>query len=145
MALQLARFPRLHFVATCDGSSKSPSGPAGSGVVLLTSAGGRVTISWPLGAYTNNVAEYQAIILALRTALSLGGTSIHIKTDSELTVRQINGEYAVHAPHLIPLRAEVRRWMSHFLYGAEVTWIPREENQEADDLAGIAASKELSC
>lgn len=131
---------RLHFVAECDGSSKSPKGPAGLGIVLTSVTGGRVTISWPIGAHTNNIAEYQAIIMALRVALSVGGTSIMVKTDSELTVRQIKGEYAVHTPHLQPLRDEARRLLGYFSDGARIKWIPREQNQAADDLAGLASS-----
>ena len=59
-----------------------------------------------LGETTNNVAEYQALLLGLEEARRLEVKKLRVLADSELMVKQINGRYRVKAPHLIPLWRE---------------------------------------
>ncbi len=118
--------------AYVDGASSGNPGPAAYAYVIR--AGGRVyRAAGRLGVATNNVAEYQALIRCLRRALQIGCRGIVIYSDSELLVRQMNGEYAVRSPHLIPLHEEARRLASGFA-SFRISHVPREANSEADRL-----------
>src|SRR5438067_11185332 len=77
-----------------DGGSRGNPGPAGIGVVLRAQDGTPlVTLGRFIGRATNNVAEYRALITALQKAKELGARKILAPGDSELIVRQMNGEY----------------------------------------------------
>ena len=121
-----------------DGASRGNPGEAGVGVVISTTDGkvlketGRY-----LGKTTNNVAEYQALIIALKEAKSLGAEAIKIFADSELMVKQIKGEYKVKSAGLLPLYQEAKALLMEFSrYG--IIHINREKNTEADRLANQA-------
>lgn len=88
---------------------------------------------------TNNVAEYAAVIQALKHAQQAGWTGIQVRADSQLIVRQITGQYACNAPGLPALRDEART-IGRALQ-ARIKWIPREENEEADALTRTAYRK----
>jgi len=88
---------------------------------------------------TNNVAEYTAVIQALRTLLSAGFsfTSVEIRSDSELLVNQLRGEYGVYAERILPLYEEALRLLRQLEgkgVGVRIRWVPREENRRADAL-----------
>jgi ribonuclease HI len=119
----------------CDGASRGNPGPAGIGMVIATPGGDEV-LAWgeSIGRATNNVAEYRAVIAGLEKALALRVRSVHLLTDSELLVRQLNGEYQVKSAGLKPLHAEVQELLARF-GGARVGHIPRAENARADALA----------
>ena len=87
---------------------------------------------------TNNVAEYQALIYALREIrrLRLETKIIVIRSDSELLVKQMNRRWDVKAPLLLPLYALAKDLANGLHYRIE--WIPREENEEADKLTRLA-------
>lgn len=87
-----------------------------------------------LGSVTNNIAEYQALILGLQEAKRVGAREIEIYLDSELVARQINGGYRVRDGKLKTLAEEVKRLLGRFARW-QITYIPREENREADRLA----------
>lgn len=76
---------------------------------------------------TNNSGEYNAVILALETALSLGSKQAEILTDSRLVVEQVYGNWACHKPHLEKLRKKVWGLLAQ-IPQATIKWIPREEN-----------------
>ena len=90
-------------VLRTDGGARGNPGPAGAGFVLqgrdgvVIAEGGRF-----LGECTNNVAEYEALIWGLETALELGVRDITVLSDSELVVRQISGLYKVKHANLRP-------------------------------------------
>lgn len=86
---------------------------------------------------TNNVAEYQGLLAALAWALDQGITALHIRSDSELLVRQLKGEYRVKNPGLQPLYQEARARVARL---GKVTFehVRRELNREADRLANLA-------
>ena len=89
---------------------------------LLTSSG---------PSRSNNIAEYQALILLLRhlTQLERKGPArkgYRICGDSQLVIRQVRGEYRVRKPHLVPLHAEASRLSSDL--DVEFQWVPREKN-----------------
>lgn len=117
-----------------DGSSQGNPGPAGIGVILTQN--GRVikNISVYLGIQTNNFAEYMALIFGLQEALIRRANIVEIYTDSQLLCRQINNEYKIKSPNLIGLYSQVRNLLPAFDC-AQVKYISREKNREADKLA----------
>jgi len=84
---------------------------------------------------TNNTAEYTAYIAALTKAEELGLTSeqIEVRSDSQLLVNQLNDKYKVRKPHLVILHKRATKLGKQFSK-LNVKWIPREENEEADNL-----------
>ena len=87
---------------------------------------------------TNNVAEYMALICALREVKRQGlqNELIIIKSDSTLLVNQMNRKWKAKAPLLLPLYRLANDLAALLDYRIE--WVPREENQEADRLTRIA-------
>jgi len=121
-----------------DGASRGNPGPAGIGIVVKDASGRIIAeISEFIGRGTNNVAEYRALIRALEEAAALGARQIVVRSDSELLVRQLKGEYKVKSPDLSPLYLEAHRLLKAFAKAA-VERIPRGENAAADALANRA-------
>ncbi|MCI0485016.1 MAG: ribonuclease HI family protein [Blastocatellia bacterium] len=86
---------------------------------------------------TNNVAEYRAVIEALDWAARNSSVrTVEVFTDSQLVVRQINGQWACRAANLLPLLEQARTLMEQTR--ATLRWIPREQNERADRLTRIA-------
>ena len=90
-----------------------------------------------IGETTNNVAEYQAVLLALELARELGATDVEVVNDSELVARQIGGQYRVKQPHLKPLYAEAIAALRGFDKW-QVRSVRREHNVRADELVNEA-------
>jgi len=127
----------------CDGAARGNPGPAGAGAVIVNPAGHIVAkIGKFLGEETNNVAEYMGLILGLKRAKAMGIKELEVLADSELVVRQLNGEYAVKAEHLQPLHAEALALLKAFDQ-IEVRHIPREENGQADAMSNRAIDERL--
>ena len=121
-----------------DGASRGNPGPSGAGAVIEFGDGREPReLCRYLGETTNNVAEYRALLLALEEAAGLAAASITVRSDSELLVRQLRGEYKVRAEHLRPLHAEVCRRLRVFP-AVRILHVPREENRRADSLANLA-------
>jgi len=124
-----------------DGASRGNPGPSSAGAVILDSAGNTLKeISMFLGTMTNNQAEYQALILALKEASSLRPERLVIRMDSQLIVRQISGEYKVKDAKLKPLFALVIQQLK-FLKSWDIEHIPRNQNNRADTLANKALDR----
>ena len=121
-----------------DGVAVPNPGQAAIGVTIKDGQGGHIaSISRPVGYATNNQAEYSAIIAALEKAISLGIEQVEIRSDSELVVNQINGDYRVKNAALRTLYIKVKQLESQ-LKGFSIIHVPREQNKEADRLAGKA-------
>jgi ribonuclease HI len=86
-----------------------------------------------LGATTNNVAEYQGVLLALELARELNADEVEVINDSELVARQIGGEYRVKQEHLKPLYQQVMEGLRGFERW-QVRSVRREHNVRADEL-----------
>jgi ribonuclease HI len=116
-----------------DGASLGNPGPMGIGIVIYRDGIIVEELSEFIGVGTNNVAEYTAVIKALETVHGMGEMEAHVKSDSQLIVRQLNGEYKVKDPELRPLHEKV----VHLCMGLKVHFehIPREHNNEADALS----------
>ena len=121
-----------------DGASRGNPGPAAIGAIIKDEQGRFITsISQRIGRATNNQAEYRAIIAALEEATRLYAKRVDVKMDSELVVKQINGEYRVKKATLKPLYQQVKQQQG-LLEGFTITHIPRQQNIEADKLANKA-------
>jgi ribonuclease HI len=123
-------------VAYTDGAARGNPGPAGAGVHM------RIGDEWHgfhryLGETTNNQAEYAALLLALEEAAKAGVTHLEVYADSELMVKQINGEYRVKNAALKPVFAKAQGLIRE-LTGFSLSHVRRENNQEADALANQA-------
>ena len=101
-----------------DGAARDNPGPASAGAVLIDAerpdaddpdAPPLSIVARPLGIQTNNVAEYTALLLALREAHRLGATEIDLRLDSKLIVEQLHGRWRVKDVKLKPLHGEARQ------------------------------------
>jgi len=121
-----------------DGASRGNPGDAGFGVHVTDPDGEVVAeLYGHLGRATNNVAEYQGLVHALRWAHAQGARSLEIFSDSELLVRQMGGRYRVKNPKLQPLYREASELVARF-ERVRLEHVPREQNKEADALANRA-------
>ena len=126
-----------------DGACRGNPGNGGAGAVLVGERGEVVaTAKKFLGHCTNNIAEYQALILGLEEALGCGSTAISICLDSELLVRQVQGVYRVKNPTLKPLMEEIRALLDRF-DDWKIAHVPRSDNAIADKLANEAIDEAL--
>lgn len=124
-----------------DGASRGNPGEAGFGVHVTRPDGSEVTgLYGYLGRASNNVAEYQALLHALRYAIARGCRKVRIFSDSELVVRQMDGVYRVKHPDMVPLHREARALMARF-EDAQLRHVRREQNHEADRLANQAVDE----
>lgn len=126
----------------CDGGARGNPGPAGAGAVLYHEGVLVAEISEFLGNRTNNQAEYQALILALKKAKELGAEEVECYLDSELVVKQIKREYKVKNKDLAPLFLEVYNLDLSFKKSS-YQHIPREKNKEADKLVNLAVDNSI--
>ena len=124
-----------------DGGARGNPGPAGIGAVLYNENQEVLAkISKYLGVATNNQAEYQALILALKKAIELGAEEVNCYLDSELVVCQLNREYKVKNKDLAPLFLDIYN-LSLSFKKITFTHIPRERNKLADQLANEAMDR----
>lgn len=126
-----------HLIAYVDGGSLGNPGPSGIGVVIEGSDSGTIRISKWVGRQDNNVAEYLALLEALQCALRLHARKLHVYSDSQVIVRQMNGQYACRSPRLYSLNWTCRKLARSL--GFSISHVPREFNSEANRLASAAA------
>ncbi|MEW6446845.1 MAG: ribonuclease HI family protein [Bacillota bacterium] len=144
MSLRVTRY----FV-NIDGASRGNPGPAAAAMVLQDESGEVLLIkSKSLGVTTNNVAEWSALEGAIKAlgyfARRQGKIEAVIRSDSELIVRQFNGEFRIRDPELKAIAARVGKYLKdHPALKIKVVHIPREENRRADQAVNLALNKEL--
>ncbi len=96
--------PNDELVVETDGAAEPNPGPAAIGAIIWNTDGDIVAeISEYIGPGTNNKAEYRAVIAGLQKAKKLGAKRVTLRSDSELLVKQISGEYRVRNAALAPL------------------------------------------
>lgn len=124
------------FTLYTDGGCQNNPGPGAWAFVLFSSEGQETARgSGKIDQTTNNVAEYQALIEGLRGAAKHGVKKLHVLSDSQLMVRQMDGSYRVKERSLQQLFLEAlkaRRAFEEF----QIDHVPREENKLADLLVG---------
>lgn len=99
-----------------------------------------ISIHGPVFNGTNNEAEYQGLLVGLREAARLGVEDLEVFGDSKLVIMQVTNEWRVKTPHLKPMHAEARALLRNFKRWS-ATWIPREENREADRASNEAIER----
>lgn len=120
-----------------DGASRGNPGAAAWAFVLTRPGAEVVEVAAKLGTTTNNVAEYTALVRALEHAGRLGIRRIDLFSDSELLVKQMNGEYAVKSVELRDLYDEAQRLRRGF-DGVRIAHVRRAQNKRADELCNAA-------
>jgi phosphoribosylglycinamide formyltransferase-1 len=121
-----------------DGGSRGNPGPAASAYVLTDEQGRQLDAkAFFIGETTNNVAEYTAICRALEAAKSTKAGQITIYSDSELLVKQLNGQYKVKSDNIKPLFMQAVELLNKF-ESWEINHIVREKNKQADKLVNRA-------
>jgi ribonuclease HI len=129
----------LKLVVNVDGGARGNPGPAAIGVVVQDTGGEVLEERGErIGATTNNVAEYRALLLGIERASELGASELELVGDSELIVRQVKGEYKVKDATLRKLHAEVKRALRPFGDHWSIRHVRREQNAEADRLVNQA-------
>lgn len=134
----------MKYIIYTDGGSRGNPGPAAIGAVICNERGEAVKkYSQTIGETTNNEAEYQALIFALKKIKALFGkekmktATIEVRMDSELIVKQLGHKYKVEDAKLQPLFLQA--WNLLIDFGAySFVAIPREQNTEADRLVNEA-------
>lgn len=129
--------------ANVDGGARGNPGPAGYGVRIERDDGTVVELKESLGIATNNVAEYRGLLAALAWAAQQGLAALHVRSDSELLVKQMRGEYRVKHPGLQPLYAEACS-LTRQIGRVTFEHVRRKHNKEADRLANEAMDEAAS-
>ena len=132
---------RRALVIEADGGSRGNPGVAGYGALVRDAVSGRVL--WegaaPLGKESNNVAEYSGLIAGLKAVLRIdAGADVEARMDSKLVVEQMAGRWKIKHPDMRQLALEARDHAARIsAAGGSVsfTWIPREQNKDADALS----------
>lgn len=134
-------------IAYTDGGARGNPGPAAIGVHIVDEVGAVLKeVSETIGNGTNNIAEYQGVATALETLKKLYGKKtkemeVEIRMDSELVKKQLNNEYQIKDPGLVPLFIEIHNLrVSHFPH-LTLTHVRREKNKEADRLVNEALDR----
>ena len=131
-----------------DGGSRGNPGAAAIGVVIESHDHDPSAPKWQkrykerIGVATNNTAEYKALILALKESKKIlskesKGTDIELRTDSELMMKQMIGDYKIKDTNLKELATEAHKLILNFK-NVKFLHIPREKNKEADKLVNEA-------
>lgn len=137
----------MKFIIYTDGGSRGNPGAAAIGVVIKNEAGETIKkYGEAVGEATNNEAEYQAVIFALKKMKQVFGRAkmkvarLEVKMDSELIVKQLNHQYKIEEPNLQVLFLLV--WNLILDFGAvKFVAVPRQQNKEADRLVNEALDK----
>jgi ribonuclease HI len=133
--------PSPRWLVHIDGGARGNPGPAGYGVFFQDEERQAVArLHRYLGCQTNNVAEYSALLAALEYALANRWRALHVFSDSELLVRQINGVYKVKNEGLRPLFQQAQTLIRQ-LEWFRIEHVARAANREADRLANLAMDK----
>ena len=133
----------MKIIVYTDGGARDNPGPAAIGVVITQEGQTLKKYSDFIGEATNNQAEYQAVIFALKKIKLLFGKKkaktmeIEICLDSELVAKQLNHQYKIKEKDLQPLFLKI--WNLILDFGQiNFKYIPRQQNKEADRLVNQA-------
>ena len=123
------------WLLTVDGAARGNPGDAGCGAAISDESGAVVKeLSRYLGKATNNVAEYEALLMGLEALIAMGKKKIRVQSDSELLLRQLNGQYRARDPKLQMRFERARSLLRHF-DRCTIVHVRREANKLADKLA----------
>jgi ribonuclease HI len=131
-------------IAYTDGGARGNPGPAAIGVHIVDAQGAVLTqVKQSIGNSTNNFAEYHAVLTALQTLKQRYGKAtkdmnFEIRLDSELVKKQLNHEYQIKEPGLVPFFIEIHNLRVANFPHLTLTHVPRAQNKEADRLVNEA-------
>ena len=134
--------PKPSLVAFVDAGCLGNPGPSAIGVVLSGTNLGKIRISKWIGHQDNNVAEYFALHEALCVAVRLRTPVLHVFSDSEVVVKQMNGDYICRSLRLYSLNWTCRKLARTLEFS--ISHIGREQNSEANDLTSAELHKHRS-
>ena len=126
------------FLIHTDGGSRGNPGPAAIGAVV-----GEKEYGESIGNTTNNIAEYKAVIFSLKKAKQLlggakaGNTEVELRTDSQLLVNQLNGEFKIKDKGLQPLFIDIWNLKQDFKK-VKFIHVTRDKNKNADRMVNKA-------
>ena len=128
----------MKLIVHVDGGARGNPGPAAAACVISTPEGETLLErSQLLGAATNNVAEYRALLLGLNAAGELGASEVEVVGDSELIAKQVQGLYKVKHEAMRPLHAQAMAALARFERWS-IRTVPRAQNAQADELVNAA-------
>lgn len=131
----------MKLIIYTDGASRGNPGPASYGFTIADENGRLLHEEGEcIGVTTNNVAEYTAVLQALKKTaekFSRNNLQIELFADSKLVAEQLSGRYKIKSPHLKSLIGQIQILALHL---GEVIYnhIPRSQNLRADKLANLA-------
>jgi len=134
-------------IAYTDGASRGNPGESGIGIILKDEIGNTIAShSSYIGKATNNIAEYMALAACLTIVQKMECKNLVVHSDSELMVRQMNGQYKVKDEGLKRHFQRIQRMLTSSPFHFTIKHVPRDKNQEADQLAnrGIDTKKRVS-
>jgi ribonuclease HI len=135
--------PHRKLRVSSDGAARGNPGLAGAGAVVFDEQGEVLErLGKFLGRQTNNVAEYQGLLLGLRRARELGAEELEVVADSELMIRQLSGAYQVRAPALRELHSEALSLLKAFRK-VKLVHVPRAQNADADEMSNRAIDERM--
>jgi ribonuclease HI len=116
-----------------DGASSR--GGTGAGVIFVSHCQETISLSYKLEfESTNNVAEYEALVLGLRAAKEMEIEGVAMFRDAELIIQQVRNSYRAKHPRLRSYKDEVWDMIDNFFSSFNISFIPKEENTLADSL-----------
>jgi phosphoribosylglycinamide formyltransferase-1 len=125
-----------------DGGSRGNPGPAAASFVLTDPTGTQLAAkAFFIERTTNNIAEYTGVVKALEAAKQIGAKELLVFSDSELLVKQVNGEYKVKNEHIRPLFRQTIDLLGEFR-SWEIRHLTRDKNKKADKLVNQALNLE---
>lgn len=130
-----------HIIIHTDGACAGNPGPMGIGAVLIDDSTNNVldTHSSDIGHGTNNIAEYTAVITGLEMLFAYPEvTRATVRSDSQLVIKQLKGEYRIKNKDMQDLADQVRNVLDALGIPVDFEWVPRENNPIADALASSA-------
>jgi ribonuclease HI len=134
---------RKEWLLMVDGAARGNPGDAGCGAAIYDENGSLVKeLSRYLGRATNNVAEYEGLLMGLEALRQLGQKNIVVQSDSQLMVRQLNGEYRVKDEKLKTLFDQGKHLLRQF-DSYRILHVRREMNKLADRLANLGIDQAL--
>ncbi len=134
-------------LAYTDGASRGNPGESGVGIVLKDELGNLIESHYGyIGQATNNIAEYTALAACLKLVKGIECDNLIVHSDSELMVRQLNGQYKVKDKGLKKHFLSIQKILTASPFKFAIKHVPRDENYEADQLAnrGIDTKKHLN-
>lgn len=122
-----------------DGGARGNPGPSGAGIVIIDGDNTMEFKQYLGDMQTNNWAEYEAVVIALGRALEmlLRDRDIEFRLDSKLVVEQLMGNWKIKEPNLKVQAQKVHALLKDF-GKVRFTYVPREENKDADRLVNEA-------